>query len=199
MKRIIYVPSIVLLSLLASACVTHETVMADAKRTLALPIASDNGQAAGAGLASAAWGDQWSATNLYKRAATADPSVLNRFNLASGYYLTGRTEEAVALYRSVARDGQFTRVQLSPLNGAVEGTARYINLGDEASRRLNAMARIQVAEVGAIDIATLQPGAGSDRAGDLSAMRVVAGSSAHDIPDDQAFALDAQGPNATLP
>jgi len=100
------------------------------------PVEKDTGQAAAAGLSSSAWGDQWSATNLYKHAAMADPSVLNRFNLASGYYLTGRAEEAVALYRSVARDGQYTQGLLSPLNGEVTGNSRRVNLADEASRRL---------------------------------------------------------------
>jgi hypothetical protein len=52
--------------------------------------------------------NNWIGTNLQKRVVAAEPSVQNRFNLATGYQRTGRIETAKQYYQALASEGQGT-------------------------------------------------------------------------------------------
>jgi hypothetical protein len=90
---------------------------------------------------SSAWGDRWTAGNLFERSLDkAAPSndkltVQSRFNVAARYERTGRLAEADALYRSVARDGQFLWGITDPDYRNPTARLTTINVGDEAMRR----------------------------------------------------------------
>jgi hypothetical protein len=123
--------------LLASACATqdHSLARADeagflAKAPVVHPMALQE-----TGTEAAAWGDRWTAANLFERSVDKDNSVAARFNLAHEYASTGRTSEAIALYDSVARDGQFmwgvTGVDYRNRGARLV----HFNLADEAATR----------------------------------------------------------------
>jgi hypothetical protein len=58
------------------------------------------------GMVAYLWGDTHTSTLLFERAVAADPSPLNKFNLASAYHKEGREAEALALYDQVAKEGK---------------------------------------------------------------------------------------------
>src|SRR4051812_47259317 len=95
--------------LLAAACATqdHQLARNDEATFLARadqvhPMALQE-----TGTEAYAYGDKWTAANLFERSADKDNSVAARFNLAHAYAETGRLVEAAALYETVVRDGQF--------------------------------------------------------------------------------------------
>jgi tetratricopeptide (TPR) repeat protein len=95
--------------LLAAACATqdHQTARADeatflAKASQVNPMALQE-----TGTEADAYGDKWTAANLYERSVDKDNSVIARFNLANAYAETGRLPEAAAIYQTLVRDGQF--------------------------------------------------------------------------------------------
>ena len=56
-------------------------------------------------------GNNWIATNLQKRATAAEPTIENRFNLATGYQLTGRLNTAKTYYQALATEGDGLRME----------------------------------------------------------------------------------------
>jgi hypothetical protein len=84
-------------------------------------------------------GDWVSEVALAGRAYREDPSLLNEFNLATGYERLGRTTLAVPLYQDLAARGQYIHVEAvynydSPLFSGAR--VRHMN----STRRLNQIA-----------------------------------------------------------
>jgi hypothetical protein len=81
-------------------------------------------------------GDNWVATNTLRRAVAKDASVVNRFNLATGYQRTNRLIEAKAIYSELLVDGEQTELVSSAKKGVIGGESRVFNVSDEAASRL---------------------------------------------------------------
>lgn len=135
-------------SLLAAACASssHESAKLDAAGILADgPETGSENQAETAGRTSMAHGDAWTATRLFKRAAEANNTPLNRFNLAAGYQNTGRLKQAAELYRTVEHDGKYVWVVgNNDLNDPTKALTRF-NLAEESGRRLLVIADLLAA------------------------------------------------------
>ncbi|MDB5416910.1 MAG: hypothetical protein JWP50_329 [Phenylobacterium sp.] len=88
-----------------------------------------------------AWGDKWTAANLFERSVDKDNSVVARFNLAETYAETGRLAEAAALYQVLSRDGRYmwsvTNVDYHHRGARL---VRF-NIADESALRLAALQR----------------------------------------------------------
>lgn len=127
---------VAVISLLAAGCVTHESAKLDSAQALrASPTADNAKQAAGAAMASAANGDNWTAANLFEQARAGRNTPMNRFNLASSYESTGRLAQAAVLYRSVVPQGHYMKVTTNRRNNDQTGPSQRVNLSDEALRR----------------------------------------------------------------
>jgi len=90
-------------------------------------------------------GDWTSEVALAGKAYREDPSLLNEFNLATGYVKLGRTTLAIPLFEDVAARGQYVHVQAvynyaSPLNDGVRARHMDSTLSEESARRLNLIA-----------------------------------------------------------
>ena len=128
-------------ALLVSGCATatHQTARLEAAKTLQRAAVMDSHRAELIGANSDAWGDTWTATNLYERAVDKGDTVTGRFNLAAGYQRTGRLAQAVALYERVAQEGQFVWGIKGLDNRNPGARLEKINLADESARRLAAI------------------------------------------------------------
>ena len=95
--------------LLAAACATQDHQLARNDEATFLARANQVHPMAlqETGTEAVAYGDKWTAANLFERSVDKDNSVVARFNLASAYADTGRLPEAAALYATLVRDGQF--------------------------------------------------------------------------------------------
>lgn len=145
MTRVATMLGVSLASLLAVGCATHQTAKLEAAAVLGeAPSPAADTVANVTGRTAMAWGDRWTATNLFEQAVEGRDTVVNRFNLATGYQTTGRTQAAAALYRELVRDGQFTRALAS--RGVHDRTTpvRRFNIADESAIRLRAIQRGQV-------------------------------------------------------
>lgn len=122
-------------------------------------------------------GANWIGTNLQKRAVAAEPSVENRFNLATGYQRTGRIVTAKTYYQALAADGQ--GVLLSPRGQS----GRPFDASMAAADRLLYIDWLQ-------NGATRTGGAlaATEAASNVSA--TVGGSGEYEVTDEQARALD---------
>lgn len=129
--------------LLAAACATQDHQLAHndeasflARANQVHPMALQE-----TGTEAVAYGDKWTAANLFERSVDKDNSVVARFNLASSYADTGRTAEAAALYATLVRDGQFMW-GVSGVDYRNRG-ARLVrfNIADESALRLAALQR----------------------------------------------------------
>lgn len=138
MGRYISLISLAGAGLLAAACATqdHATARNDEATFLASagqvhPMALQE-----TGTEADAYGDKWTAANLYERSVDKDNSVVARFNLANAYEKTGRLPEAAAIYRTLVRDGQFMW-GVSGVDYRNRG-ARLVrfNIADESAARL---------------------------------------------------------------
>lgn len=123
---------------LLSGCASSDlaSTRAEAAYALQAPTAEDRGNmASNRGLAAWSWGDINTSTLLLERAVQADPSPLNKFNLAAAYQTAGRSDEARALYDQVSREGQM--VYATTVSPERDRTARNVrfNLADMASLR----------------------------------------------------------------
>jgi hypothetical protein len=174
----------------ACATQTHRTARLDEAHTLASAPAEQPMAIAESGTFAAAWGDKWTAANLFERSADKDNSVVARFDLASAYERTGRLSEAAALYRGLVRDGQFmwgvTNVDYRNRGARL---TRF-NIADESARRLAILER-------RLEFAT-GPTAGALAASELgtpTAARVGGPAPVleHRISNAEAMRLDAQG------
>ncbi len=123
-------------------------------------------------------GNNWIGTNLQKRATAAEPTVENRFNLATGYQRTGRLNTAKTYYESVARDGEGVVIErgwrADRFDAALEAADRllYIDWLQNGATRAG----------GAV--------AATEAASNVSA--TVGGSGEYEVTDEQARALDRQ-------
>lgn len=132
---------LILVALAAGGCATtHETVKLEARTVLAAAPEVLPTTASSAGQASMAWGDRWTATNLFERAVEGRPDARNHFNLASAYERTGRLREAAASYQVVTEIGQYQWAYSPRDYEDRDRPVRRFNLADEAAVRL---ARLQ--------------------------------------------------------
>lgn len=118
----------------------HETQKAAAAVSLAGSATVTDQKLQARGLESSAWGDDWTATNLFERSAEKRPGVLELFNLAAAYQRTGRMDKAAPLYRTVAVHGGYTWVRPSSdfttrPGERIRPILRF-NLADESVARL---------------------------------------------------------------
>jgi hypothetical protein len=129
--------------LLAAACATQDHQMARTDEATFLAKASEVHPMAlqETGTEAYAYGDKWTAANLFERSVDKDNSVVARFNLAHAYAETGRLNEAAALYEVLVRDGQFmwgvTGVDYRDRGARL---VRF-NIADESAARLAAIRR----------------------------------------------------------
>jgi hypothetical protein len=140
-----YIPS-TLLVLAATAALSGAALAADFSKDINAPdsIQNASGDAQSAQTASLA-GDWTSEVALAGKAYKEDPSLLNEFNLATGYEQLGRTTLAIPLFQDVAARGQYIHVQaVYDYHARVLGGARVRHmdstLSDESTRRLNLIA-----------------------------------------------------------
>lgn len=126
-----------------------------------------------------AQGNNWIGTNLQKRATALEPTVVNRFNLATGYQRTGRLNTAKTYYQSLANEGQGTVMEQG-------WRARDFDAGLASADRL-------------LYIDWLQNGARRSGGGAAAATEAasnvsatVGGSGEYEVTDEQARALDRQ-------
>ncbi len=89
------------------------------------------------GLTSLEYGDRYTATNLFERAVEARPSMRNRFNLAVAYERTFRRQEAAAIYRGLAQDGQYAYLNARSILAGPSAPVRRFNVADEAKARFD--------------------------------------------------------------
>jgi len=178
--------------LLAAACATqnHSMARADEAGFLAKAPAVHPMALQETGTEAAAWGDRWTAANLFERSVDKDNSVAARFNLAHEYASTGRISEAIALYDSVARDGQFmwgvTGVDYRNRGARLV----HFNMADEAAARAAAL-RQQTT------FAQATPGGAASAAELGTPTAAIVGLPApvleHRVSDAEAMRLDATG------
>ncbi|HVI33707.1 hypothetical protein [Phenylobacterium sp.] len=139
MKRVASVIGVAAAGLLATACATMDRGMArqEAAATLANAAELQGTNAAEVvGRTSMAFGDRYTAANLFERAADSRASVGKRFNLAAAYEATGRLPEAVTIYRTLVDDGQYVTMRSNrPMNNPDVPVRRY-NIAEESARRL---------------------------------------------------------------
>lgn len=176
--------SIVVLGLAASGCATHETAKLEARTTLAAAPDILPGAAYSDGQAAMAWGDRWTAANLFERSVEVRPTAIGRFNLAAAYQRTGRLEEAAANYRVVTEIGKYQWASTVRDNAHPRTPVIRFNLADESARRLARLGR----PVSYAALAT--EGAVSATDAGVQASATVGGVSGK-ISDQQAFERDA--------
>lgn len=93
-------------------------------------VSSNRGQIA------SAWGDTHTSTLLFERAVAADPSPLNKFNLAGAYQNEGREGSALLLYDQVAKEGATSMATtLSPADRRDQRNVKF-NLANAANERV---------------------------------------------------------------
>jgi hypothetical protein len=139
MRRVASVLGVAAAGLLATACATttHDMARQEARTTLANAAElSGTNTAEVVGKTAMAWGDEYTAANLFERAADSRDSVGKRFNLAGAYLETGRLVQAAALYRELVRDGEYTYAYSGRRIGALDAPVRRFNVADESARRL---------------------------------------------------------------
>lgn len=144
MNRVASVLGVAAAGLLATACATqsHDMARTEARTTLASSAALNGTNAAEVvGKTAMFYGDRYTATNLFERAADKNDTVGKRFNMAAGYESTGRLAEAAALYRVLAVEGEYTYAISGRTSANPDAPLRRFNVADESARRL---ARITV-------------------------------------------------------
>lgn len=141
-------------------------------------------------------GNNWLATNVFKRLTAKDNSPLNRFNLATGYQRTGRLQQAESIYRDLLVEGRDVRVVATP-SKELPG-AQTFNLAEEAASRLiyfdwlkSENARRTMAARSATPSAA--SGAASADTYGVETSVTVGGPTYGDVSDEQAMALDKAG------
>jgi len=129
--------------LLAAACATQNHTLARNDEASFLARASQVHPMAlqETGTEADAYGDKWTAANLYERSVDKDNSVIARFNLANAYERTGRLPEAAALYASLVRDGQFMWGTSGVDYRDRAARLVHFNIADESAARLAGIER----------------------------------------------------------
>ena len=189
MRAILTISCATLLGLMASGCATQQTARNDAAHALSGPSSQTASlEASNSGIGSAAEGDHWTAANLFEQAVAGYDSPGNRFNLATEYQNTGRLEQAVALYRTVVVDGQFTKA-ITHTQRDERGSASFgVNLADESQRRIAAIQS---------GLAPVSASSASDFGHAASASAFVGGPSKGLVSDARALSLDEAADDAT--
>jgi len=122
-------------------------------------------------------------------------SVRARFDLATAYEATGRTAEAMALYRGLVRDGQYvTGVQ--DVNYADRSAPiRRFNVAEESARRLAVLQMTATARPAAVFAQNTATGAAAAGEFGTPTAAVVGGTPVveHRISDAEALRRDAAG------
>jgi hypothetical protein len=183
--------------LLASACATqnHQMARADAAAMLANAPAEQPTALSRTGAEAFAWNDRWTAANLFERSVDKENSVRARFDLAIAYEATGRTAEAMALYRGLVRDGQYvTGVQ--DVNYADRSAPiRRFNVAEESARRLAVLQMTATARPAAVFAQNTATGAAAAGEFGTPTAAVVGGTPVveHRISDAEALRRDAAG------
>jgi hypothetical protein len=85
------------------------------------------------------WGDKYTAANLFLQAYEADPTIKNRFNLATAYDSIGKRELALDMYGALVKDGQYVRLSEVYSNDLGPKYIRDFNVSDESQLRINAI------------------------------------------------------------
>jgi len=81
------------------------------------------------------WGDTHTSTLLFERAVAADPTPLNKFNLAGAYQNEGRQGDALLLYDQVVKEGKDAQATtVSPTDRRGQRNVGF-NLAAAASER----------------------------------------------------------------
>ncbi len=122
--------------------------------------------------------NNWTGTNLQKRVVAADPSVQNRFNLATGYQRTGRLETAKRYYEVLANEGQGTVMEQG-------WRSRDFDAGMASADRLLYIDWLQ-------NGATRRSGAVAAGEAATNVSATVGGAGDVEVTDEQARALDRQ-------
>ena len=138
-------------------------------------------------------GQNWMATNVFKRLVAKKNSPLNRFNLATGYQRTGRFEQARSIYRDLVAEGQTTNAYSTP---AQDAPARVFNVAEEAASRLLYFDWLKSENTRQAMAKTSRQGAFSADAAGVQASVTVGGSTYGDVSDEAATALDGQASQA---
>lgn len=105
----IFIAAILVVATISAGCASNRTSsrVDSASELSSISTADTDGAvASNRGMVAYLWGDTHTSTLLFERAVAADPSPLNKFNLASAYRNEGREAEALALYDQVAREGK---------------------------------------------------------------------------------------------
>lgn len=175
--------TVAVLSMLASGCATHQTAKDDAASILAEGPSSETTRQPGmAGRTSMAWGDAWTAARLFKNAVAANPTAINRFNLATAYQGTGRLQDAAALYGPLLIDGRYIWVNANRDINNLELPGRRFNIAEESAHRLADIARTVGSAAAAAKLAESNVGG--------PASTEVGGPARGAVTDDRARQLD---------
>lgn len=127
--------------------------------------------------------NNWIATNLQKRVVAAEPSIQNRFNLATGYQRTGRIETAKGYYQTLANEGEGTVMEQG-------WRSRNFDVGMASADRLLYIDWLQ-------NGATRRSGAVAAGEAATNVSATVGGNGDAEVTDEQARALDRQARAAT--
>lgn len=119
--------------------------------------------------------NNWIATNLQKRVVAEAPTIPNRFNLATGYLLTGRLQQARSQFQALSTEGEGTRMEQG-------WRSRNFDVGEASADRVMYIDWLR-------DSAIPRSGAVS---ADVVGTNVSATVGGDEVTDDQARALDRQ-------
>lgn len=164
MNTFLKAASVLMLAALTTACVSDQaTSRQDSALLLAAPAPKDDTgwTASNRGQSASVWGDIHTSTLLFARAVKANPSPLNKFNLAGAYENENRIVDALRLYGEVAKEGASSYARtLAPADKRNTRTYSF-NLGDAAKQRSQAIlqraAQTPTAATGGAEIVELTP------------------------------------------
>lgn len=101
------------------------------------------------------WGDTHTSTLLFEQAVAADPSPLNKFNLAGAYQNEGRQGSALLLYDQVAKEGKASEATtLSPADHRDQRNVRFNLAAAAQDRAAITLGRLSLAPTAATGEAT---------------------------------------------
>jgi hypothetical protein len=161
----------VLTALICSGCTTTQSTLVEAQNELLVVQKKDAPlDAEVVGQSAMQWHYSWTATNILERAADTDPTIENRFNLATGYQDTGRLKDALQGYENLVRDGKYTWLQNIRYNDRLKESVVWFNVADEAHKRIQAIREFQDLQTSNGPTAVISPSAG--RVSDANALRL---------------------------
>lgn len=115
-------------------------VIALAGASLVTACAGDNSLRDAADAQSAGNKGNWALeTSNSEKAYAVNPTVMNEFNLATGYQNTGQNAKAMTLYQDLVSKGQYTKMNPGRNDDATPVAASDGNMADESARRIELM------------------------------------------------------------